>query len=335
MSLLSFLKSKTFRLHILIAIALGIVVLWLSFKGLELYTRHGRTIEVPDLDRMELEQAQQVLRRMNLTPVVNDSIFDTTREKGTVAVQNPAAGEEVKRNRSIYLTTVAILPEMVAMPDLTDLSFRQAQAMLHTHGLLVGQLDYVPNIARNAVLQQKYNQGTIQPGTPIEKGTRINLVLGTGVGSSNVNVPLVIGKTREEATMLINSSSLNIGQEVFMDEDTENVRVYRQSPNVLNNKKSVSMGSTVDLYYRSAEEFDFEEYTRQLLGVNTPDLTGKTQAEVMETLENSLLVPGKEVFENGATIENARVYKQLPDFNEQPLILRGSEIDVWYKPAEE
>jgi eukaryotic-like serine/threonine-protein kinase len=242
MNLITFLKSKTFRLHLIIAIVSGVVLLWVSLKLLDQFTRHGRTIEVPEIVGMDREQAHQVLSRMNLRPVINDSIFDTSREKGSVASQNPAAGSEVKKNRTIYLTTVAILPEMVAMPDLTDLSFRQAQALLQTHGLLVGKLEYIPNIARNAVLQQKFNQGTIQPGTPIEKGTAINLVLGTGEGSNYVNVPLVIGKTREEAIAIVNSSSLNIGEEIYLDDSKENLRVFQQSPDVLKNKQKVAMG---------------------------------------------------------------------------------------------
>lgn len=334
MKIIAFLKSKTFRFHILLAIAAGIALLWFSIRTLDIYTRHGRTIEVPDLNGLEKSQAQQVLKRMNLKPVINDSIFDTTRDKGSVAAQNPEAGAEVKRNRTIYLTTVALLPEMVAMPDLTDLSFRQAQSLLETHGLRVGNLDYVPNIARNAVLQQKYNKGTIQPGTPVEKGTPIDLVLGTGEGSSYVNVPLVIGKTREEAIRLINASSLNVGQEVFMDESTENAKVYRQSPNVLNRQQQVSMGSTVDLYYRSIEEFDFDEYTRELLSVPTPNLIGRTPWEVLETLEATLLMLGEEIFEPGTTTQNARVYRQEPDAAEEPIILRGTEIKIWYKSGE-
>lgn len=335
MSLISFLKSKTFRNHFLLALAAGIALLWFSLKALDVYTRHGRTIEVPDLTELEKEEAQALLKRMDLRPVINDSIFDDTRERGTVAVQNPAAGAEVKRNRTIYLTVVAMLPEMVAMPDLTDLSFRQAQSLLTTYGLKVGTLEYVPSIARNAVMQQKYNQGSIQPGTPVEKGTAIDLVLGTGEGSNYVNVPLVIGRTREEAIRIINSSSLNIGEEIFLDESEENLRVYRQSPNVLETSRQLAMGSTVDLYYRSEDEFDFEEYRKEVLGIITPNLIGKTPWEVVEILEENMLVLGEEVFENNVSTQNARVYMQDPDFNEQPTIFRGAQINVWYKHQDE
>jgi eukaryotic-like serine/threonine-protein kinase len=334
MSIISFLRSKSFIYHLILSIAFGIALLWISLQLLEGFTRHGRYIEVPNIEGMTKDQAQQVLKRMNLRAVINDSIYDTARDKGTVASQNPLPGAEVKRNRAIYLTTVAILPEMASMPDLTDLSFRQAQALLQTYGLNVGRLEYVPSIARNAVLQQKYNNGTIQPGTQVEKGTRIDLVLGSGEGSSYVSVPLVIGKTREEAVRIINASSLNVGQEVFLDESMENVRVYRQSPNSLNRKEKIAMGSTVDLYYRAVSDFNFDTYTQEVLGTNTPNLIGKTPWEVMEILDELLLILGEEVFEGNATTQNARVYRQSPDPKEQPSILKGTEVKVWYNKPE-
>jgi eukaryotic-like serine/threonine-protein kinase len=331
MSIISFLKSKTFRIHFVLALALGIVLLWVSLRALNTFTRHGRYIQVPSVEGMNREQAQQVLKRINLRPVINDSIYDTSREKGSVASQNPLPGAEVKKNRAIYLTTIAIMPEMVPMPDLTDLSFRQAQALLQTYGLRVGRLEYIPNIAKNAVLQQKFNNGSIQPGSQVEKGTAIDLVLGSGEGSSYVSVPLVIGRTRDEAIRIINASSLNIGQEVFLDESMENVRVYRQSPNVMNSKEKAAMGSTIDLYYRSASEFNFENYTQEVLGTTTPNLIGKTPWEVMQILEEALLVIGEEVFEENSTTQNARVYRQSPDPNEQPSILKGTQVNVWYR----
>ncbi len=335
MSIISFIKSKTFRNHILLAIAVIIALLWLSLKALDYYTMHSKTITVPDLDGMQTEEAERTLKDMNLRAVINDSIFDSEREKGSVATQNPAPGNEVKKNRTIYLTTVAILPEMVAIPDLTDLSLRQALAMLETHGLQAGRLEYVPNIARNAVLQQKYNQGTIEPGTMVEKGTRIDLVLGDGAADTRVYVPLLIGKTREEAIQLINSSSLNVGQEVFLDDEPEGLRVYSQSPSVHEQRQRLEMGSTVDLYYRSDSIFDFEEYLTETLSVETPDLIGKSPEEVFQVLRENFLVTGDEVFDNNVPVTQARSYRQDPDPLDQPIIMRGESIDVWYRHKDE
>ena len=63
--------------------------------------------------------------------------------KGSVIIQDPVAGSHVKRYRKIYLTTVTVLPEKVLMPDLIDLSLRQATATLETYGLKLDQAEAI------------------------------------------------------------------------------------------------------------------------------------------------------------------------------------------------
>jgi len=42
-----------------------------------------------------------------------------------------------------------LIPEKVAMPDLVDLTFRQAGAKLESFGLKVGHITYEPNMGIN------------------------------------------------------------------------------------------------------------------------------------------------------------------------------------------
>lgn len=336
MSIISFLKSKTFFYHVVLAIAFTIAVLWLALKLLDIYTMHGKTINVPDLKGIETGEAIQILKDNNLRAVINDSVFDSTSEKGTVSSQNPEAGKEVKKNRTVYLTTVAILPEMVEMPNLNDLSLRQALAILDNYGLKAGKLEYVPNIARDNVLQQKYNNGTIEPGTLIEKGTPIDLELGTGESGNLVTVPFMVGKPREEAILLLNQSSLNVGEEVFLDdEESSDLRVYRQDPGMETGMKKLERGKQVDLFYRSAENFDFEEYMIESLSVPTPDLTGKSPEEVFEILRELSMVLGRETFDDNVLERRARVYKQEPSPDDIEKIVKGTTFNIWYKDIDD
>lgn len=335
MSVTDFLKSVIFRKHLILAFAMVIAAIWFSLRILDLYTLHGRYIVVPDLEGMTPEEAKKELRRSNLKLVINDSIFDSDRVRGTIASQNPAPGQEVKRNRSIYMTVVAMLPEMVAMPDLTDLSLRQAIAILENYGLKTGRLEHVPSIARNAVLRQRFNNRDIEPGTLIESGTAIDLVLGSGVADNVVPVPLLIGKSRDEAIQILNLASLNIGQETFLDEDETNVRVYRQTPNPSGRRAVISQGGTVDLFYRSESEFDFDAHLEQTLSIATPDLFGKSPEEVFVILQDLNLEVGNEVFERNVSRQNARVFRQQPDISNSATIIKGSKIDIWYRDANE
>lgn len=335
MGLRHFLLSKYFLKQLIIAASLSVIILWGALKVLDIYTLHGRTILVPDLEGYYPDIAGALLTEKDLRYIVNDSIFDNTRERGTIALQDPAPGTEVKRNRTIYLTTVAVLPEMVPMPDLTDLSRRQAVTLLETHGLRVGRIEYRPDIARNAVLEQKYNNGVIEAGAPVAKGTSIDLVLGEGLGENITTVPFVIGMSPEEAARTLIRASLNVGEEILMGESASNRKVYLQEPDPLNEPVYLQAGSMVDLYYRSSDDFDFDAYLVELLSVPIPLLTGKTPDEVRILLESQDLEVGKEYFEDGATRENAIAKKQEPIFEEGVKIPQGESIDIWYEPAEE
>ena len=335
MTIKDFLKSKYFFIQLILACILAVVILWFSLKLLDIFTHHGRTITVPNLKGLYEEDVKTILDNANLNYTIHDSIYDETRKRGTVAAQEPSPENEVKRGRTIYITMVAKLPEMVTVPDLADLSLRQAIALLHNHGLKVGKLNYVPSIAKNAVIEQKYNNGAIEPGTMLEKGTAIDLVLGEGLSSSKAPVPFIIGKTRQEALMEINQAALNPGNEIFLDDDSVNVKVYRQRPDVTKQTTYLNMGSTVDIYYRSVNEVDFDEHLERLLNVDIPLLYGKTPENARELIKRSSLTVGNEIFENNVSEEKARVHRQEPDYFEETRAKRGSSINLWYRAIED
>ncbi len=331
MTFKDFIKSKYFFIQLFLAAVLAIIIFWLSLRFLDIYTLHGRTITVPDLEGLYEEDVKTLLDDLNLNYTIHDSIYDETRKRGTVAAQEPVAETDVKRRRTIYLTMVAKLPEMVTVPDLTDLTLRQAIALLNNHGLKVGNLEYAPSIAKNAVIKQKYKHGTIKPGTMLETGTPIDLVLGDGMSESHVPAPFIIGLTRQEARMQINRASLNLGNEIYLDDDSVNVKVYKQEPDPLKDAAKLKLGSTVNIYYRSADEFDFDGYLEQILSVDVPILYGKPPEEARKTIEQSFLKVGNEIFEKEVSEENARVYKQEPDYFDVTSVRRGTEINLWYR----
>ncbi len=331
MQIKEFIQSKLFLRQLIIAISLGIAIIWISLKMLDLYTHHGRIIEVPDLIGMNEAEVRKAIRAAGLKYVVNDSVFDDNLPKGSMSAQDPVPGAGVKKGRTIYLTMVALMPEMVPMPDLTDLSLRQAIAMLNTYGLRLGQIEYRPDIARNAVLQQKFNRAGIEAGSLVAKGTAIDLVLGEGLGENIVLVPLLLGKTRTEAIELLNALSLNIGNEFFLDGEGASDKVFQQQPDPLKRRHFLQAGSAVDLYYRSSALFDFDSYLSELLTVALPLLFGKTPEEVRSTLETYGLLLGEEVFENGVSPADARVYRQDPEYEEDAVIVKGKTVNVWYR----
>ncbi len=262
--MLEALKNKKLYINILIMGILGISILVGAVYSLNSFTRHGKTISVPDFTGYYYKELKSQPEFSKFRFEIIDSIYDASKEKGSIVSQDPKADSKVKENRHIYLTIVALNPETIEMPNLVDLSLRNASSIIETYGLKINKLSYVPDIAKNAVVDQKYRGEFIEPGTLIAKGSGIELVLGLGTETDYIKVPLLIGLTRKQAIKELHLASLNLGPEHFEEgDDTTTVRIYRQSPNY-SKKQNVKMGQFIELWYKSDANFDFEQYLESI-----------------------------------------------------------------------
>jgi beta-lactam-binding protein with PASTA domain len=330
MSLTKKIKDSGILYHLLVAFCLTVAIIWITVRLLDIFTLHGKSQPVPDLMGLTEKEVKSSLKGTGLRYKIIDSIFDDHLPKGTIANQDPLPDTKVKKNRTIYLTKIAILPEMVSVPDLKDLSLRQALAMLKAYGLREGNLEYRPDIANNAILEQTYKGVSIEPGTRIEKGAKIDLIIGRGLDQTLVTVPVLIGKTRDEAMSIIRSSMLSLGLEEFIDDPDDNPMVYDQRPNPVNLNQRLNAGSAINLVYRSGSKFDFDEYVSSILYVEIPSLKGKSPDEVEAILAELFLEIGNETFQNNVTRQKAKAVGQMPEYRVGTKIKKGSKVDVWY-----
>ena len=100
--------------------------------------------------------------------------------KNPIIPRNPFPGAKVKKNRMVYFTITSIVPEKTPMPDLRDLTLRQAQTMLEAAGLKAGKIMYIRSFDADAVQNQYFDGHPIKPGTLINKGSVITLSVGMG-----------------------------------------------------------------------------------------------------------------------------------------------------------
>lgn len=264
MNFIEFVKTKVFVRHFILSIVISAIIISVILSMLKGYTHHGESYRVPSLIGLTPNQISQLTTVGNFEIITIDSVFDSRQPSGTVLIQDPVAGTYVKKGRKVYLTTVAVLPEQVKMPNLVDLTLRQAKATIETYGLRLGQINYVPDIAANAVLAQSYKGRAIEPGHELLKGSVIDLKVGEETGSGRYQVPFLIGKTKEEAESILKRYYFVVGEETFEDgADPSTAKVYSQSPSS-DNAEFLNAGAPVNLIYRDPEKFDFEEYLNSL-----------------------------------------------------------------------
>jgi beta-lactam-binding protein with PASTA domain len=252
MDFLRFLITKKFLRHLGLAAAIAIILLLGTLVWLKIYTHHGKTITVPDLTGLTVEEVEDVSSSRHLSFEVVDSVFSNEMPRGTVIKQNPDGNSRVKKNRKIFLTMNAVNQEMIAMPQLVGLSFRQARLAMQNAGLIQGTIEYRPDYAKNNVLQQKHNDSVIKEGTEITKGSVIDLVLGMGLSSSTTRIPHLVGTELEEAAEIIARYYLNLGavtyDESFQDaEDSSGAFIWRQYPE-FDEFRRLNMGMEMDIW---------------------------------------------------------------------------------------
>ena len=187
MNIKTFLKTHPFIEDIVKAIVISLVALIVIMLALRFFTNHGKEYEVPDFSGYNSEQINSFLSDSNkydFELTINDSIFEPGQKGGIIISQDPQAGMKVKKGRKIYLSVTMLVPPKVEMPNLIDLSLRQAVNMLESNNLKLGQVIYKESKFPNAVLEQRYKGKIIKEGMMVPYQSNITLIVGKEVNYS-------------------------------------------------------------------------------------------------------------------------------------------------------
>jgi len=196
-----FSSPRKLGFHILLAAGVFVIICMGALFVLSSYTRHGTEVMMPNfigMDSQELLNMEYGIWNKeegakDYVVIVSDYIYDKNTPPGTVLKQDPHVGEMVKKGRKVYVTVASSEPPKVIMPQLQDISLRQAEIMLRAIGLECGQIIYKPDPFENAVLEQLYKGRAIAPGTEISAGETITLVVGRNTDDlpyQNENEPI-------------------------------------------------------------------------------------------------------------------------------------------------
>lgn len=177
-SLFSFLKSRQFFIQI------GLILLFIFFiffgviKWLSSYTNHGEFVVVPDFKGQKTKDLDAFVQGKEVSYLIIDSVYDPKEKTGMVLRQEPEAESKVKHNRTVYLYVTGMVAPQIKMPKLIDRSERQARLILVTYGLKVGKVSEKSADCNGCVLSQRVKGQEITEGSPVKKGSVVDLVVG-------------------------------------------------------------------------------------------------------------------------------------------------------------
>ncbi len=238
--------------RILYAILMGIVITVFILYFLKSYTKHGEAVAVPDLKGLYVEEAQKLLVANDLYIEVIDSVYVHDKPLATIIEQVPSTKSVVKKNRAIFVIVNKKLVKRVPMPEINDLSYRQAVALISSLGLNVANVVYQPSEYKDLVIDAMIDSIRISPGTKLADGTYLTLVVGSGLGNENSSIPSLIGLGVEEGRQLAVSNSFVIGarniEEVHYND--RKLLIYKQKPEP---GESLPTGTRIDIWLTDDE----------------------------------------------------------------------------------
>lgn len=236
----------------------GLLVLFivlLTMALLNKYTNHGKEFAAPYLINSTLNEITSNSNYSNIEIVVVDSVYNKNYEPGIVLQQMPKSGSAIKPGRKIYVVVSSVSPGMTSMPNLIDVTVRQAISTLETSGLILGEITYQASFDKDAVQAQTYKGENIEPGVMLHKGSVIDLTVSAGLESMATTIPFFYGENVVKSRQMLRGSYLNIGNEYYYDtDDVHDAVAYKYFPE-WDNELIVPMGTKVDVYYGSKERF--------------------------------------------------------------------------------
>lgn len=169
---------KRILIHAGIILVLLIALFFGISKWLSSYTGHDEFVQVPDFINQKTDSLSVFIKGKDLSYKIIDSIYDPNQKHGIVIRQDPEANSKVKHNRTVYLYVTGMTAPQIAMPKLIDRSERQARLIIETYGLKVGRVTEIEADCNGCVISQFVKGKEIEPGKPVKKGSRVDLVIG-------------------------------------------------------------------------------------------------------------------------------------------------------------
>lgn len=176
-----FLKSRTFLINLGLAAAALIVLAFVALQWLKGSTHHGEFVQVPDLARLSVPEMRETLEDAGLRyEVVDSANYDPEFPRFSIREQDPLAGSQVKVNRKIYVTVNPSGYKKVTVPDIIQVTQRNAASMLRAVGLEVERVTYIDELGKDMVYRIRYQGKYINPGDKLPKTSKIELICGNG-----------------------------------------------------------------------------------------------------------------------------------------------------------
>jgi beta-lactam-binding protein with PASTA domain len=248
-----FITNRALWVNIIAAGALAFLIIFIILKMLGWITKHDAYLKVPTVLGKKTTDAVKLLEQAGFDVQIQDSVYTDTATAGIVLKQLPDPDATVKVNRTVFLTVNRVIAPMIEMPKLEGQSLGFALDMLARNHLQLEDTIFKPSFEVGSVLEQSYHGVRIPEKAKVPYGSKITLLIGSGLGKEQVMVPELTGMTFAEAKALLEESGILLGA-VITDrdvKDTARAFIYKQNPDKFDEEKRpryIQSGQVMDVW---------------------------------------------------------------------------------------
>ena len=172
------------------------------------------TKPAPDFLGMTVEEAKQAAEEEGFTIKQGKDIYSNDYPEGKICTQDPEPGAETPKDGTITVH-VSKGSKDGMVPNIVGMQEDQVEAFLAEYGYKLGNVKTITDPAdEGTVLEQDP-----VAGTPLDKESKINIVVSDGRGTEKGTVPSVTGLTLEDAKKRIMEEGFTVGR---VDYDWDN-----------------------------------------------------------------------------------------------------------------
>lgn len=237
----------------LILVWVGIV--WGEMSYLDSFTSHGEKIEVPNFYGVHKSALNDLIGNKDVEIEIVDSVYTEDHPPGVVIFQYPEPTDStnvfMKSGRVIKLR-LSKRTKLVVMPKLAGkVSKRIAESLLESKGLnYTIDYKYDPSVSgEGQVLEQLYKGMSIDSGSVVPIGARIELIVSKGVGGKEVRLPDFTGMSFGEVKRKASNFNLKVNgcETCITESDKVNATVVKQLP-IGGDSLTILTGATLEIW---------------------------------------------------------------------------------------
>lgn len=172
--------KNPFVWNFLLMIVVGCALIYGTLAWLDHYTRHNEAVIVPDVKGLSMNEAKSFFDNTGLRYNVIDSVFSNDVNPGAIVEVVPEPGSKVKEGRIVFVTINALTAQMAIIPEVADLSFRQAYALLRSLGFKNIEVKFVPGDYKDLAVGVERNAQMINRGERVPLASTLTLIISNG-----------------------------------------------------------------------------------------------------------------------------------------------------------